>query len=269
MNVIFVGPPGAGKGTQAVRVCEKLASRRSPRAIFFAAPSRNKRRPVWLPKPTLTPVRLCRIPSSLTSSASGSRRRIAGRGYVLDGFPRTVPQAEALAGFADIDAVVDIDVSDEKLIDRLSGRRVCPSCGGTYHISRLNGRTDCERCGATLIQRDDDKGRNGAQPTERLPQADGSADRVLRAARASAPCGRRSADGGLLRGDPRGAGWNEMITIKNASQIAKMREAGALLHEVLEQLKGKIEPGITTKELDRYAERAHSRLRRRPFLPEL
>ena len=63
----------------------------------------------------------------------------------------------ALAGFADIDAVVDIDVSDEKLIDRLSGRRVCPSCGGTYHISRLNGRTDCERCGATLIQRDDDK----------------------------------------------------------------------------------------------------------------
>ena len=79
------------------------------------------------------------------------------KGYVLDGFPRTVPQAEALAGFADIDAVVDIDVSDEKLIDRLSGRRVCPSCGGTYHISRLNGRTDCERCGATLIQRDDDK----------------------------------------------------------------------------------------------------------------
>ena len=68
-----------------------------------------------------------------------------------------MPQAEALAGFADIDAVVDIDVSDEKLIDRLSGRRVCPSCGGTYHISRLNGRTDCERCGATLIQRDDDK----------------------------------------------------------------------------------------------------------------
>lgn len=53
--------------------------------------------------------------------------------------------------------MVDIDVSDEKLIARLSGRRVCPACGGTYHISRLNGRTDCERCGAALIQRDDDK----------------------------------------------------------------------------------------------------------------
>lgn len=53
------------------------------------------------------------------------------KGYVLDGFPRTVPQAQALAGFADIDAVVDIDVSDEKLIARLSGRRVCPACGGT------------------------------------------------------------------------------------------------------------------------------------------
>ncbi len=60
-----------------------------------------------------------------------------------------------------------------------------------------------------------------------------------------------------------------MITIKNASQIAKMREAGALLHEVLEQLKGKIEPGITTKELDRYAEKLIRGCWRRPFLPEL
>ena len=68
-----------------------------------------------------------------------------------------MPQAEALAGFADIDAVVDIDVSDEKLIERLSGRRVCPACGGRYHVAHLDGRTGCERCGAELIQRDDDR----------------------------------------------------------------------------------------------------------------
>ena len=89
------------------------------------------------------------------------RERLAAKdcenGYILDGFPRTVPQAQALATFAKIDAVIDIEVSDEKLTERLSGRRVCLSCGGTYHVSRLNGSTTCEKCGAGLIQRDDDK----------------------------------------------------------------------------------------------------------------
>jgi adenylate kinase len=78
-------------------------------------------------------------------------------GYVLDGFPRTLAQAEALAQFAHIDKVIDIEIEDQKLIDRLSGRRVCLTCGGTYHVSQLNGSTKCERCGADLIQRDDDK----------------------------------------------------------------------------------------------------------------
>ena len=78
-------------------------------------------------------------------------------GYILDGFPRTVPQAEALEGIAAIDAVIELDVADEKLIERLSGRRVCLKCGATYHVSRLNGETECAACGDTLIQRDDDK----------------------------------------------------------------------------------------------------------------
>ena len=78
-------------------------------------------------------------------------------GYILDGFPRTVPQAQALAGFARIDAVIDIEVSDEQLVARLSGRRVCPACGATFHVSSLGGRTDCDKCGAGLVQRDDDK----------------------------------------------------------------------------------------------------------------
>lgn len=78
------------------------------------------------------------------------------KGYILDGFPRTVPQAEALDNIAHIDAVVELAVEDQQLVDRLSGRRVCLKCGATNHVSQLNGRTQCD-CGEPLVQRDDDK----------------------------------------------------------------------------------------------------------------
>ena len=79
------------------------------------------------------------------------------KGYILDGFPRTVPQAEALKAIARIDVVLNLDVADDDLISRLSGRRVCPKCGATYHLSHLGGKADCAACGESLIQRDDDK----------------------------------------------------------------------------------------------------------------
>ena len=157
MNVIFLGPPGAGKGTQAVRVCEQLGIPQISTGDILRRAIKEQTPTGLAAKAYIDAGAL--VPDSVVIDIV--RERLAQedcrKGYVLDGFPRTVPQAEALADFADIDAVVDIDVSDEKLIDRLSGRRVCPACGGTYHISRLNGRTDCERCGAALIQRDDDK----------------------------------------------------------------------------------------------------------------
>jgi adenylate kinase len=78
-------------------------------------------------------------------------------GYILDGFPRTVPQAEALEQFAKIDSVFELAVEDEKLIKRISGRRVCTKCGATYHISLLGDKTTCANCGEPLIQRNDDK----------------------------------------------------------------------------------------------------------------
>ena len=78
-------------------------------------------------------------------------------GYILDGFPRTVPQAEALDTFATIDSVIELDVADQVLVDRLSGRRVCLKCGATYHVSMLNGKTTCDKCGEELVQRNDDK----------------------------------------------------------------------------------------------------------------
>ena len=157
MNIIFLGPPGAGKGTQAQRVCSALNIPQIStgdilrRAIKEQTPTGVKAK-AFIDAGKLVPddVIIDIVKERL------SQADCAG-GYILDGFPRTVPQAEALEGIAAIDAVIELDVADEKLIERLSGRRVCLKCGATYHVSRLNGETECAACGDTLIQRDDDK----------------------------------------------------------------------------------------------------------------
>ena len=157
MNVIFFGPPGAGKGTQAVRVCERLGIPQISTGDILRRAMKEGTKTGLEAKSYIDKGLL--VPDEVVIAIV--RERLAmddcQGGYVLDGFPRTVPQAEALAQFATIDAVIDIEVSDEKLTERLSGRRVCLTCGGTYHVSTLNGRTDCEKCGAELIQRNDDK----------------------------------------------------------------------------------------------------------------
>ena len=157
MNIIFLGPPGAGKGTQAQRVCSALNIPQIStgdilrRAIKEQTPTGVKAK-AFIDAGKLVPDEvIIDIVKDRLAQAD-----CAG-GYILDGFPRTVPQAEALEGIAAIDAVIELDVADEKLIERLSGRRVCLKCGATYHVSRLNGETKCAACGDTLIQRDDDK----------------------------------------------------------------------------------------------------------------
>ena len=157
MNVIFLGPPGAGKGTQAVRVCERLGIPQISTGDILRRAIKNQTPTGLAAKSYIDKGQL--VPDSVVIDIV--RERLAQEdcqgGYLLDGFPRTVLQAEALETFAKIDAVVDIDVSDEKLVERLSGRRVCLACGGTYHVSMLNIETTCMKCGETLIQRDDDK----------------------------------------------------------------------------------------------------------------
>ena len=157
MNLIFLGPPGAGKGTQAVRVCERLGIPQISTGDILRRAIKNKTPTGLAAKSYIDKGQL--VPDSVVIDIVRERleHEDCKGGYLLDGFPRTVAQAEALETFARIDAVIDIDVSDEKLVERLSGRRVCLSCGGTYHVSRLNGSTTCEKCGSELIQRDDDK----------------------------------------------------------------------------------------------------------------
>lgn len=157
MNIIFLGPPGAGKGTQAQRICAALNIPQIStgdilrRAIKEQTPTGLKAKS-FIDSGAL-------VPDDVIIDIVKERlaQNDAQNGYILDGFPRTVPQAEALEGIANIDCVIELAVDDDHLIKRLSGRRVCVKCGATYHVSRLDGKDTCEACGEKLIQRDDDK----------------------------------------------------------------------------------------------------------------
>ena len=157
MNVIFLGPPGAGKGTQAQRICAALNIPQISTGDILRRAIKEQTPTGLKAKEYIDAGKL--VPDDVIIDIVRDRLAQADcqNGYILDGFPRTVPQAEALETIAKIDVVVDLDVADEELIARLSGRRVCLNCGATYHVSRLNGETKCAACGEALIQRDDDK----------------------------------------------------------------------------------------------------------------
>jgi adenylate kinase len=157
LNIIFLGPPGAGKGTQAQRICAKLTIPQISTGDILRRAIREGTEIGLKAKSFIDAGQL--VPDDVVIAIVDVRlsEKDCEKGYILDGFPRTVPQAEALKNIARIDVVLNLTVPDEDLISRLSGRRVCPKCGATYHLSHLNGKTDCAACGESLIQRDDDK----------------------------------------------------------------------------------------------------------------
>ncbi len=156
MNIIFLGPPGAGKGTQAQRVCDELNIPQISTGDILRRAIKEET-PVGLKAKAFVESGAL-VPDEILVEIIKDRlaQDDCSKGYILDGFPRTVPQAEALEKIAKIDVVVELAVDDEALIRRLSGRRVCLKCGATYHVSTLGDRTTCEKCGETLIQRKDD-----------------------------------------------------------------------------------------------------------------
>lgn len=156
MNIIFLGPPGAGKGTQAQRICAALGIPQVSTGDILRRAIKEQTPTGLKAKSFIDAGKL--VPDEVVIAIVEERLKEADcqKGYILDGFPRTVPQAEALDNIAHIDAVVELAVEDQQLVDRLSGRRVCLKCGATNHISQLNGRTQCD-CGELLVQRDDDK----------------------------------------------------------------------------------------------------------------
>ncbi len=157
MKIVFLGPPGAGKGTQAVRVCAymgipQISTGDILRRAIAEGTETGVKAKAFIDAGQLVPDEVV-----IAIVAERLAQQDCQSGYILDGFPRTVPQAEALEKFASLDAVVNIDIADAHLVERLSGRRVCLNCGGTYHVHTLQGKTLCEACANELIQRDDDK----------------------------------------------------------------------------------------------------------------
>ena len=157
MNIIFLGPPGAGTGTQAQKICDALNIPQISTGDILRRAIKEGTETGLKAKAFIDAGQL--VPDDVIIDIVKERLAMAdcAGGYILDGFPRTVPQAEALDTFAAIDSVIELDVADQVLVDRLSGRRVCLKCGATYHLSMLNGETKCAKCGDPLVQRNDDK----------------------------------------------------------------------------------------------------------------
>jgi adenylate kinase len=164
VNLILLGPPGAGKGTQARRLSENLKIPQISTGDLLRAARANKTPLGMKAEQFMTTGRL--VPDDVVVAMIEDRlgNKDCSHGFIMDGFPRTLPQAEALEktvqkmGFR-IDRVVNLDVQREELVARLSGRRQCRKCGENFHLafrpSQKNGV--CDRCGGELFQRDDDR----------------------------------------------------------------------------------------------------------------
>ncbi len=155
-NIILLGAPGAGKGTQAALISEEY---NIPHISTGDILRRNIKEGTPLgvkAKSYIDAGEL--VPDEVVIGLVEQRLKEddCKDGYILDGFPRTIPQAESLDKVARIDIALNIDVPFDVIMDRMSGRRMC-ACGETYHVSTLGGATTCKKCGGQLYIRDDDK----------------------------------------------------------------------------------------------------------------
>ena len=156
MKIILLGAPGAGKGTQASQIASAYAIPHISTGDIFRAHMSAETQLGVLAKSFIDKGQL--VPDDVTCEVVEARLEEADcqEGYMLDGFPRTIAQAEHLNEMDAIDAVLNIDVDASLLMERLCGRRVCKACRESYHVSRLNGSTTCAKCGGELYQRKDD-----------------------------------------------------------------------------------------------------------------
>ena len=156
MNIILLGAPGCGKGTMAQKLTSELKIPQISTGDIFRK-NLKEETPLGLQiKDILASGGL--VPDEITIEIVKNRlaEPDCANGYILDGFPRSLGQAEALDTFQQIDCAINLDVDKETVVKRLSGRRFCPDCNGTFHISSLANATVCPACGGKLIIRPDD-----------------------------------------------------------------------------------------------------------------
>ena len=160
MKIILLGAPGAGKGTQAEIISQKLGIPTISTGNILRAAVKNGT-PVGLQaKSYMDAGKLAPDEVIIGIVAERLTEADCAKGFILDGVPRTIAQAEALeAAGVRFDCVLDIEVSDEEIVSRMSGRRACTDCGATYHVTAAPPRAEgvCDACGGRLVQRDDDK----------------------------------------------------------------------------------------------------------------
>ncbi len=164
MKIVMLGAPGAGKGTQAKRIADKYEIPHISTGDIFRANIKEgtalgEKAKSYINQGLLVPDELV-----LDIVVDRLAQEDCSNGYVLDGFPRTIPQAEALdLALAKVGQVLDyainVEVPDENIVTRMAGRRACPSCGGTYHLTHLIPKEEnvCDRCQTGLVLREDDK----------------------------------------------------------------------------------------------------------------
>lgn len=164
MKIVMLGAPGAGKGTQAKMIAEKYAIPHVSTGDIFRANIKGGTELGMKAKAFMDQGQL--VPDELTIDMLLDRisQEDCTNGYVLDGFPRTIPQAESLTKALEnrgekMDYAINVDVPDEAIVGRMSGRRACLACGGTYHIKFKAPKQEgvCDVCGEALVLRDDDK----------------------------------------------------------------------------------------------------------------
>ena len=164
MKIIMLGAPGAGKGTQAKKIAEKYAIPHISTGDIFRANLKAGTELGMKAKEYMDQGLL--VPDELTCDLVVDRisQPDAKNGYVLDGFPRTIPQAEALTNALNargeaVDYAIDVEVPDDNIVNRMGGRRACLKCGATYHITFNPPKKEgcCDACGGELVLRDDDK----------------------------------------------------------------------------------------------------------------
>jgi adenylate kinase len=159
MKLIFLGPPGAGKGTLAIRAVDILSVPHiSTGAIFREAIAAQS--PLGLKVKAITDAgKLVDDNTTIELVKERLTKADAQKGYILDGFPRTIPQADALAQFSTVEKAINFDLPDSVVLERLGGRRVCRKCGFNFHAVFTKPKTEgvCDHCGGELYIRDDDK----------------------------------------------------------------------------------------------------------------